>query len=221
MEREVLDAQRQQWQDSFREMPEMFGDDASSPARTAAERFKREGRTDVLELGCGQGRDTIYFARNGFHVSALDYSTQGLEAIDAKARELNLSHLIVTKMHDVRTPFPFADGTFDACYSHMLLCMALTSAEIGFLSEEIRRVLKPGGLNIYTVRNTTDPHYRTGIHRGEEMWEIGGGFIVHFFSRAKVEQLAKGYEVVAVEEIEEGEVLKKLFAVTLRKIPND
>ena len=218
MEREVLDAQRQQWQDAFLEMPEMFGEDASSPARRAAGLFKRESRTNILELGCGQGRDTIWFARHGFKVSALDYSTQGLEALDAKARELNLSHLVVSQMHDVRTPIPFADGTFDACYSHMLLCMALTSAEIGFLLEEIRRVLKPGGLNIYTVRNTADPHYRTGIHRGEEMWEIGGGFIVHFFSREKVELLAKRYEIVAVEEFEEGEVLKRLFAVTLRKI---
>jgi len=36
-----------------------------------------------------------------------------------------------------------------------------------------------------------------------------------------VELLAKGYEIVAIEEFEEGEVLKKLFAVTLRKIEDD
>ena len=221
VKREPLDAQREQWQEAFREMPEMFGEDASGPARMAARLFKREGKTNILELGCGQGRDTIWFARNGFKVSALDYSAQGLEAIGEKARELKLSHLVVSRMHDVRTPLPFADETFDACYSHMLLCMALTSSEIESLSKEIRRVLKPGGLNIYTVRTTTDPHYRTGIHRGEDMWEIGGGFIVHFFSREKVERLAEGYEIVAVEEFEEGEVLKRLFAVTLRKNPND
>ncbi len=217
MEQEFLDGQRQQWQDAFLEMPEMFGSEASSPACKAAGLFKREGKTNILELGCGQGRDTIWFARNGLHVTALDYSTQGLEAIDAKARELNLSHLIVTKIHDVRKPLPFADETFDACYSHMLFCMALTSAEIEFLAKEIWRVLKPGALNVYTVRNTMDPHYRTGVHRGEEMWEIGGGFIVHFFSREKVERLAKGYEIVGIEEFEEGEVLKRLFLVTLRK----
>jgi len=216
-EQKVLDSQQQQWQDAFLEMPEMFGAEASAPARRAAGQFRREGRTNILELGCGQGRDAIWFARNGFPVSALDYSTQGLEAIDQKARELNLSHLIVTQIHDVRKPLPFGDETFDACYSHMLLCMALTSSEIEFLSKEIRRVLKPGGLNIYTVRNTADAHYRTGIHRGEEIWEIGVGFIVHFFSREKVEHLAKGYEIVAIEEFEEGEVLKKLFAVTLRQ----
>jgi SAM-dependent methyltransferase len=217
MEREVLDAQREQWQESFREMPEMFGAEASTPARKAAGLFKREGKTNILELGCGQGRDTIYFARNGFSVTALDYSTQGLEAIAAQAGELNLSHLVASRMHDVRTPLPFRDGTFDACYSHMLLCMALTSAELRFLLKEIRRVLKPGGLNVYTVRNTADAHYRTGVHRGEDMWEIGGGFIVHFFSREKVERLAEGYEIVGVEEFEEGEAPKRLFAVTLRK----
>jgi SAM-dependent methyltransferase len=219
MEQKTLDGQQQQWQDSFREMPEMFGSEASKPAIKAAEFFEKEGKTKILELGCGQGRDTIYFARRGFMVYALDYSTQGLEAINERAQELGLSHLIVAKVHDVRTPLPFADETFDACFSHMLFCMALTTSELEFLSNEIRRVLKPAGLNFYTVRNTTDAHYRTGIHRGEDLWEIGGGFIVHFFSRGKVEHLAKGYEIVSIEEFDEGEILKKLYAVTLRKIP--
>lgn len=218
MEREILNAQREQWQDAFLEMPEMFGSEASAPARKAAELFKREGKARILELGCGQGRDTLYFARNGFEVCALDYSACGLEAINKRARELNLSRLIVLKIHDVRAPLPFADETFDTCYSHMLFCMALTSSEIVYLSGEIRRVLKPDGLNVYTVRNTEDAHYRKGIHRGEDIWEIDGGFIVHFFSREKVEQLTDGYEMVDVEEFEEGELRKRLFAVTLRKI---
>jgi len=34
------------------------------------------------------------------------------------------------------------------------------------------------------------------------MWEIGGGFIVHFFSREKIGQLAEGYEIVAIEAFE-------------------
>ncbi len=35
------------------------------------------------------------------------------------------------------------------------------------------------------------------------MREIAGGFIVHFFDRAKVERLATGYEIVSLEEFEE------------------
>ncbi|MBA4423800.1 MAG: SAM-dependent methyltransferase [Syntrophus sp. (in: bacteria)] len=218
MEQKILDDQKKQWQDTFLEIPEIFGSEGSTPAYKAAALFKKEDRTKILELGCGQGRDTMHFARNGLKVYALDYSAQGLAAIDKKARELRLSRRIVTKVHDVRTPLPFADETFDACYSHMLYCMALTTLEIEFLSNEIRRVLKPAGLNLYTVRNTTDAYCRTGIHRGEDLWEIDGGFIVHFFSREKVERLTEGYEIIAIEAFEEGELFKKLYAVTLRKI---
>jgi hypothetical protein len=93
---------------------------------------------------------------------------------------------------------------------------ARKAAEL-FKKEDKGRILEPGGLNFYTVRNTTDAHYQTGIHRSEDMWEIGGGFIVHFFSKEKIEHLSKGYEIVNVEEFEEGDLPKKLFMVTLRK----
>ncbi len=53
---------------------------------------------------------------------------------------------------------PFDEETFDACCSHMLFCMALTTSELEFLSSEVRRVLKPGGLCVYTVRTTKDPN---------------------------------------------------------------
>ena len=57
--------------------------------------------------------------------------------------------------------------------------------KVELLSQEILRVLKPGGLNIFTVRHTGDPHFGTGIHRGEEMYKVSG-FIVNLFDRAKV-----------------------------------
>jgi SAM-dependent methyltransferase len=94
--------------------------------------------------------------------------------------------------------------------------MALTTAELEYLMQEIRRVLKPDGLNVYTVRHTGDAHYGKGIHHGEDMYEMKG-FIVHFFSREKIEHLAKGYELVGIDEFEEGPLPRKLFRVTLRK----
>jgi hypothetical protein len=98
----------------------------------------------------------------------------------------------------------------------MLYCMALTTLELERLSREVRRVLVPGGLNVYTVRHTGDAHCGTGIHRGEERWEVGG-FIVHFFGREKVVHLASGFEIVGIDEFEEGGLPRKLFRVTLRK----
>ena len=77
-------------------------------------------------------------------------------------------------------------------------------------------MLKPGGLNLYTARNTHDPDYGAGIQRGEDMYE-DEGFIVHYFSRNKVERLALGYQLLDIEEFEETNLPKRLYLVTLRK----
>jgi len=216
MMKKTLNAQRQHWEKAFSETKDMFGAESSEPARIAVELFKKEGKTRILELGGGQGRDSLFFARSGFQVDVLDYSRQSVTAIREKARQLGLSDRVTACPHDLREPLPFDDETFDACYSHMLYCMALTTAELEALSKEVLRVLRPGGLNVYTVRHTGDSHYGTGISRGEDLYEVGG-FIVHFFSRQKVEQLAKGYELVGIEKFEEGPLPRKLFRVTLRK----
>jgi ubiquinone/menaquinone biosynthesis C-methylase UbiE len=214
--KEILDAQRRYWQEMLVSNPDMFGSEPSEPARITAELFKKEDINRILELGGGQGRDTLFFAGNGFQITVLDYSESAVKSIDDKARMLGLSGYITTLRHDAREPLPFDDETMDGCFSHMLYCMALTTSELDLLSEEVRRVLRPSGLHIYTVRQTKDPHYGKGIHRGEDMYEYGG-FIVHFFSRGKVNRLAKGYEIVGIDEFEEGELPRKLFRVTLRK----
>ncbi len=213
---EILNAQQQHWEDTFTRTPEMFGIQPSAPAEIALARFRTEGIMNILELGAGQGRDTLFFAACGMYVHALDYSQQGIEAIAQKARDQGLTGQITAVRHDVRHALPFADASFDACYSHMLYNMALTTKELAFLSQEIRRVLMPGGLNIYTARNTRDPHYRQGIHRGEDCYEQGG-FIVHFFSHELVTRLAEGYSTLEIEEFEESSLPRRLYLVILHK----
>lgn len=217
VEKTALNNQQPHWENIFSNSCSRFGDDASYPARRAAELFKKEGKTKILELGGGQGRDTCFFAKEGFSVHSLDYTESGVRSIKEKAEETGLSGSVTAHRHDVRNPLPFEDETFDACYSHMLYCMALTTEELEFLCSEVKRVLKPGGVNIYTARHSGDAHYGTGTSRGEDMYEIKGGFIVHFFSREKVEHLAAGYESFEVEEFEEGELPRKLYMVTMRK----
>jgi SAM-dependent methyltransferase len=212
----ILDAQQQHWNRNFNERPDMFGEVPSDPAQRALELLIPEGRSTILELGGGQGRDAFFFARSGFHVTMVDYSQVAVEGVNARAETSGLGQSVRAIQHDIREPLPFGDETFDAAFSHMLFCMALTNTEAERLSSEVWRILKPGGLNVFTVRHTGDPHYGTGIHRGEEMYEVGG-FIVNFFDRAKVERLAPGFELLSVAEFEEGGMPRRLFRVTLRK----
>jgi SAM-dependent methyltransferase len=210
------DEQRRHWSATFTAHPEMYGGEPSEAAVAAADAFAAADATAVLELGAGQGRDTLYLARRGFHVHALDYAPEGVDAIAAKAAASGVADRVTAELHDVRERLPLADAGVDACYSHMLLCMALTTPELEQVVAELQRVVRRGGLVVYTVRTTDDVHYGAGIAHGDDMYEHGG-FVVHFFDRALVDRLSAGFEVLDVTEFTEGELPRRLVRVTMRR----
>ena len=216
MDKKILDQQSQYWEKNFLSKPEMFGLDPSKAAINTLKIFKKEKIKKIIELGAGLGRDTIFFAKNSINVEALDYSPTAIKVINKKVQENKLSNLISTKIFDVRKKLPFENNSVEVCFSHMLYCMALTTAEIKYLNSEICRVLKPGGMNVYTVRHTGDGDYKNGTHIGEDLYE-NDGFIVHFFSEEKVRQIADGFNVLNIENFEEGKFPRKLFRVILKK----
>ena len=195
----------------------MFGLEQSLPARKALELFQEKKINKIIELGAGLGRDTIFFAKKSIHVTALDYSPSGIKVINDKSKTQNLSNNITTKIFDIRKKLPFEDNSIEACFSHMLYCMALTNNELENLNNEICRILKPNGINIYTVRHTNDADYKNGTHRGEDMYE-NDGFIVHFFSKDKINSLLKGFQNIKIENFEEGSFPRKLSMVINQKI---
>ena len=216
MDTKVLYQQSQHWEKNFSSKPEMFGLDPSEPAKKSLKLFQEKKINKIVELGAGLGRDTIFFAKNSIHVNALDYSGSGIKIINEKAEKQNLSKYISTKIFDVRKKLPFEDNSIEACFSHMLYCMALTLNELENLNNEIYRILKPNGINIYTVRHTNDGDYKKGIHRGEDLYE-NDGFIVHFFSKEKVNSLLNGFQNLKLENFEEGKFPRKLFFVCNKK----
>ena len=123
--------------------------------------MKANNATKVLELGAGHDRDTTFFASNGIKVEeALDYSVAAVEILDKIAKEKRLP--IKPQIFDVKSPLPFPDGNFNVVYSHMLLNMKFSLDELHFIFSEIRRVLKPKGLNFFSVRNHNDKSYGKG-----------------------------------------------------------
>ena len=195
----------------------MFGLEPSLAAIKALNLFKEQNITRIIELGAGLGRDAIFFAQNSIYVEALDYSSSAVEVINLKTKKNNLSNYISTKIFDIREKLPFEDNSVEACFSHMLYCMALTNSDLEKLNNEICRVLKPNGINVYTVRHTKDNDYKNGIYRGEDLYE-NDGFVVHFFSEDKVKSLLKGFKNINNELFEEGNFPRKLFYICNKKI---
>ena len=217
MDSEILNKQSQHWENNFSSKPEMFGVSPSNPASYTLEIFKKNNVKNMIELGAGQGRDSLLFAKNDIHVHALDYSPSGINKISEKVSEFELQNKVNAQLFDVRERLPFKDQSIDGCYSHMLYCMALTFEEIENLNNEVQRVLKQGGLNVFTVRNTEDGDYQNGIHRGEDLYE-SNGFIVHFFSKEKIKKLLRGLELLDISTFDEGSFPRRLYRATMRKI---
>jgi len=216
LDKEILNQQSQHWESNFSSKPEMFGLNPSIAAKKALKIFKIEKINRVVELGAGLGRDTIYFAKNSIHVEALDYSPSGIKIINQKINQNNFSNLVNTKILDVRKTLPFEDNSIDGFYSHMLYCMALTTSDLENLNKEIHRVLKPGGINIYTVRHTNDGDFKKGVQIAGDMYE-NDGFIVHFFSKNKINSLMNGFVNLETTNFEEGSFPRKLFFVCNKK----
>ena len=194
----------------------MFGLEASEPAKKSLKIFQENNINTIIELGAGLGRDSMYFSINNLSVNSLDYSQSGINIINKKINKDKLKN-IKTKVFDIRQKLPFEDNSIDGCFSHMLYCMALSNQNLFNLNKEICRILKPDGLNIYTVRNEHDGDYKNGIHRGEDMYE-NDGFIVHFFNKTKINQLTDGFKNIKIESFEEGTFPRKLYFVVNKKI---
>jgi SAM-dependent methyltransferase len=213
----LVAGQRQHWETTFAANPQMYGTEPSEAGRSAASRFAAEGLSRVLELGAGQGRDTFGLLGAGLEVTALDYAAGPLAGMVATATAAGLAERLTTRTHDVRRPLPFADASFDACYSHMLFTMALASDELAALAGEVHRVLRPGGLCIYTVRHVGDAHYGAGRDLGDNLFE-NGGFVVHFFDRTLVHRLAEGFELEDLSAFEEGDLPRRLWRIRMRRL---
>ena len=195
----------------------MFGLKPSLAAIKALKIFKEENISNIIELGAGLGRDTIYFAKNSISVEALDYSFSAIKKINQKAKELDLLNFINARIFDVRKKLPFENKKFQGCFSHMLYCMALSNIDLKNLNLEISRILKNNGINIYTVRNVNDGDYKNGAHIGGDIYE-NDGFIVHFFSKKKIQDFSRGFKILNIENFEEGKFPRKLFFVKNKKI---
>ena len=210
--------QRLHWDETYK-IEEFFGAKPSLFAENSLEIFKEAGVKNLLELGCGQGRDTWLFARNGIKVYAIDYSDAGICQMRDKAKEKALDKLITLKVRDVRRGIPLPDESIDAIYSHMFFCMEFLEDEIFGIFQECLRVLRPGGLNIFSVRSEHDPHYQKFTHLDEDMYQNPMGFAVHFFTKEKIDRLSEGYEIESIEEFEDPDppFTKMLYYVLLRK----
>ncbi|HWA99493.1 MAG TPA: class I SAM-dependent methyltransferase, partial [Pirellulales bacterium] len=101
----------------------------------------------VLDLGCGAGRLTTYLRPLVDQYVGLDISPHMLAFCRAQFPELEFHH------GDMRRLTPFADGAFDTVFAVFNLFDAVSHDDRLRTLAEVRRVLAPGGLLIFSAHN--------------------------------------------------------------------
>lgn len=103
--------------------------------RTAfLDQLRVEERRTVLEIGCGPGRDGEAIAAQGFDYTGVDLSPASVEACQALGLRAEVASVL---------ELPFADSSFDACWT-MSTLLHVADEDLDQALREILRVLRPG-----------------------------------------------------------------------------
>jgi ubiquinone/menaquinone biosynthesis C-methylase UbiE len=171
-----------------------YGLTPCSFAVTAAAQLIPASQKRVLDLGGGEGRDSVYFAKRGFETFCLDFSDKAISSCIKKA--VNAGVTVHPVRHDIMQPLPFKDSYFDAVFAHLSL-QYFDDETTTQTFKEIRRVLKTGGLLFIKVKATDDPLYGLGQKMENDVFRFG--HIRHFFSRQYLLSKACGFKTLSIK----------------------
>jgi len=145
---------------------------------------------NVLCIADGEGRNSVWLARQGCRVTAIDVAEEGL----AKARKLaeRSGVRIETRLADVAS-FDFGTDRWDAVVSIFL-----------HLPPKVRRAahrralagLKPGGVFVYEAYGPEQVRYRTGGPAGEPELLHSRDDVVSDFEGCAIEHAFEGVRAV-------------------------
>ena len=108
-----------------------------------------KGRFDecqtVLDLGCGNGRNLVYFLKNNFQVFAIDQQPDSIREVKLLASQIAPQvppdNFLVAPIEDM----PFENNRFDVVLSSAVFHFARNESHFDAMLMAAWRVLKPGG----------------------------------------------------------------------------
>lgn len=120
----------------------------------------------IVELGCGNGRDSLFFANNGFTVYALDQCASAIARLEGK------STLLTPKVSNVASPDIDLPEGRKAIYNRFLL-HALDRAEANGMLEWVGKNLDSNDLFFCECRSVKSDLYGKGDQREDDVFYTG------------------------------------------------
>jgi SAM-dependent methyltransferase len=113
----------------------------------------------ALDLGCGEGGDTLWLAEHGWQVLGVDISETALSRAAAEADTRGLADTVRLRQIDLSQSFP--DGTFDLVSAQFL--QSLVDLDRDRIFASAAQAVAPGGL-LVIVDHGAAPPWAKHIH---------------------------------------------------------
>jgi SAM-dependent methyltransferase len=183
----------------------VYGTEPTSVARRLVELFRLHRLRSILDAGCGSGRDTLLYAREGFDATGADLSGEAVRRAQERARAAGLS---ATFLRDNLLDSALPRGSFDAVVAVHLVHLLPEDARRSAVNQ-FWRLARDGGLVAMANYSTAEP--------GLDLWEPFGepntrvdpkGKLVHFFAADELSELLPPgrFDLLLCEEVELAEV---------------
>ncbi len=158
--------------------------------------IKNKNYNTILDLGCGDGRDTFYFAKKGYRVTAVDYSQSGMHHIEEKIKKEHLKDIVPVRQ-DI-TKVTFSRGSFDVIYAHLIVHY-FDEKETTKLFSKLYDILKTGGMLFVKVKSTEDAFWGRGKKLGENYY-FYEGHERHFFDFTYMKKQLKKWKRITIKK---------------------
>ena len=130
-------------------------------------RFDRRRR--VLDAGCGDGRNLVYFLRHGFDCCGLDRDPSAVERVRRLASDLAPALSAENFQPGEIDRLPWADGSMDAVVCSAVLHFAHDADHFGRMVEEMWRLVAPDGLFFARLASSIGLESRIGPVSGQRV----------------------------------------------------
>jgi tellurite methyltransferase len=120
---------------------------------------------EALDLGCGEGRNSLLLAHYGYHVHAVDSSSQGIQKLGKYAHSQGLD-TIDGEVADVRT-VQLTTNFYDAIVAVTFLDH-IPKEEGKKVAEALIDALKPDGfvfIEVFTIQTQLQTQLRKNMRR--------------------------------------------------------
>ena len=154
---------------------------------------------EVLDLGIGQGRNSIPLAELGFNVTGVDYSTKCLQICKNTCNKLNLIHSDIRTFNIEKNKYDLIQSRFVLHFFHKYDCYEII--------KNIKNNIKISGIVYIYVFSLNDPKFQKYTN-SSEFDKLENNIFHHkisdtyvsFFTKDEILNLFKDFKIISISD---------------------